>query len=75
MKRIVSFSKQYSRKIEREDHWNATTCAVIANGYSKKKVKPDDFLKKKEAPRQKVQTPEEMLDFVKRLAGNKKVVK
>ncbi len=59
LKQYVVMVRQYNRYEERIDVRNAVLCATVANGYSKKRVKPADFLPKEK--KKKKQTPEDML--------------
>lgn len=52
---------EYNNVLKRSDKWNAVLASVIANGYAKNPVKPEDFL----PTEKKVMTPEEMLAVVK----------
>jgi len=45
---------------KRDDKWKAITCATIANSYSSKHIKAEDFLPSLKEEK-KAQTPEDML--------------
>lgn len=60
-RRFNSILEEHARVEEKRDKWFAILASAVMNGYSRKRVKPEDFLQKKK----KAQTPEEMLEVVK----------
>lgn len=61
--------KEYEKKEEKFDRHMARICASIVNGWSKKKVKIEDFLEKKEK-KKKNQTFDEMKQVLREIANS-----
>jgi hypothetical protein len=60
VEQFYELHNEYIEMQKRDDKWKAITCATIANSYSSKHIKAEDFLPSLKEEK-KAQTPEDML--------------